>query len=114
MANGILAKNGAACTLFSKLQYEYEIELLTLGAAPFYNQRRLPVLLGGGSFDAPNGTKLRYVQGLLPGTPREMPVPHAELTLKVARTTADLAAKPAVAATPGAEALRYRPMVERR
>ncbi len=82
MSNGILAKNGTGCTLFSKLLYEYEIELLGLGAAPFYNQRHLPVLIGGGAFDAPNGMKRRYIQGLLPGTPREMPVPLVELMLK--------------------------------
>jgi hypothetical protein len=81
MANGIRAKDGGACTLWSKLLYEYEIELLQMGPAPFYNQRHLPVVQGGGAFD-PNGSKLRYIQGLIPGTPREMPVPAKELGVK--------------------------------
>jgi hypothetical protein len=53
------------------LLYEKEIELLGLGAAPFYEQRRLPLITTGA-----NG---RLVAGLLPGTPREMPVPAKEL-----------------------------------
>lgn len=88
MANGVLAKNGAACTLWSLLLYENEIELLGLGPASFYNQRHLPVLqatnferIGG-----PAGTSIyngpRYIQGLIPGTPREMPVPAKELGVK--------------------------------
>jgi len=45
--------------LRTKLRYEMEIELLGLGAAPFYYRRR--------------------VDGLVTGTPREMPVPAKEL-----------------------------------
>ncbi len=45
--------------LLTKLQYEQEVELMGLGALPFYNRRR--------------------IDGLLPGTPREMPVPAREL-----------------------------------
>lgn len=81
MATGVLARTGGACTLWSLLLYEYEIELLGLGAAPFYNQRHLPVLvatawarIGSGIYNGP-----RYIQGLIPGTPREMPVPAKEL-----------------------------------
>jgi hypothetical protein len=84
MANGVLAKNGGACTLWSLLLYEYEIELMGLGPAPFYHQRHLPVLLataferiGTGIYNGP-----RYIQGLIPGTPREMPVPAKELGVK--------------------------------
>jgi len=52
------AGEGAA-GLLAKLQYEQEIELMGLGALPFYNRRR--------------------IDGLLTGTPREMPVPAKEL-----------------------------------
>jgi len=45
--------------LTSRLHYEMEIELLGLGAASYYLRRR--------------------VDGLIPGTPREMPVPAKEL-----------------------------------
>ncbi|MEW5918959.1 MAG: hypothetical protein AB1762_21325, partial [Gemmatimonadota bacterium] len=45
--------------LLQKLQYEQEMELMGLGALPFYNRRR--------------------IDGLLTGTPREMPVPAKEL-----------------------------------
>ena len=45
--------------LLSKLYYEQEIEVMGLGALPFYNRRR--------------------VDGLITGTPREMPVPAREL-----------------------------------
>jgi hypothetical protein len=96
MTNGRLAKNGNTCSLWSMLLYEYELELLGLGPAPFYNQRHLPVLLAtawervstcataaactlnpNSIFNGP-----RYIQGLLPGTPREMPVPYKELGVK--------------------------------
>lgn len=81
MSNNKLAKNGAACTLWSVLNYEYEIELLGLGPAPYWHQRGMPPVIatnweqmGTGIYNGP-----RYVQGLLPGTPREMPVPAKEL-----------------------------------
>lgn len=84
MANGKLAKNGGACTLWSVLLYEYEVELLGLGPAPFYHQRHMPVVqatnwerIGTGIY---NGA--RFIQGLIPGTPREMPVPAKELGVK--------------------------------
>ena len=85
MTNGRLAKNGGPCTLWSVLLYELEIELLGLGAAAYYNQRHLPVLLATNweRIGGPGGTSIyngpRYIQGLLPGTPREMPVPAKEL-----------------------------------
>jgi len=88
MTNGLLAKNGNPCTLWSMLLYEYELELLGLGPAPFYNQRHLPVLLATSweRIGGPSGTSIyngpRYIQGLLPGTPREMPVPYKELGVK--------------------------------
>ncbi len=53
------AGEGAA-SLTTKLIYEQEIELLGLGPSPFYQRRRVP-------------------NGLLVGTPREMPVPAKEL-----------------------------------
>lgn len=80
MSNGLQAKDGAACSLWAKLLYEKEVELLGLGPAPFWEQRRLPVTVGGG-FAGDNSPK-RVIQGLLPGTPREMPVPYKELGVK--------------------------------
>jgi starch-binding outer membrane protein, SusD/RagB family len=80
MANGKLAKDGSACTLWSMLIYEKEIELPGLGPAAFWEERRLPVIIGGGF--AGDNSPLRVIQGLLPGTPREMPVPAKELGVK--------------------------------
>ena len=80
MSNGKLAKDGGACTLWSMLLYEKEVELPGLGPAPFWEQRRLPVVIGGG-FAGDNSPR-RVIQGLLPGTPREMPVPYKELGVK--------------------------------
>jgi hypothetical protein len=97
MSNGKLAKDGTACTLWSELLYEYEIELLQMGPAPYWNQRRLPPVLAT-AWERATGCRKpatgcttnpntifngpRYVQGLLPGTPREMPVPAKELAIK--------------------------------
>jgi hypothetical protein len=60
--------------LTTKLQYEQDIELLGLGASPFYNRRRLPncTQTAGGP----------CVGGLRAGTPHEMPVPAKELGVK--------------------------------
>lgn len=52
------AGEGAA-SLLAKLNYENEIELMGIGPIPFYNRRRL--------------------DGLVTGTPAEMPVPAVEL-----------------------------------
>jgi len=95
MANGKLAKDGTACTLWSELLYEYEIELLQMGPSSFWNERRLPVVKATAWERAtgcrttpctPNPNTIfngpRYIQGLLPGTPREMPVPAKELAIK--------------------------------
>ena len=49
--------------LLNILYYEQDVELLGLGASPFYNRRRL-------------------AGGLRPGTPHEMPVPAKELGVK--------------------------------
>jgi starch-binding outer membrane protein, SusD/RagB family len=56
------AAEGAA-SLLQKLNYEQELELLGLGASPFYFRRRQD-------------------NGLLTGTPREMPVPAKELGIR--------------------------------
>jgi hypothetical protein len=48
-----------ATSLLTKLQYEQEIELMGVGSIPFYNRRR--------------------INGLITGTPHEMPVPAREL-----------------------------------
>lgn len=57
-----LASDGAA-ELMNKLHYEQEVELLGLGASPFYNRRRV-------------------ANGLRTGTPAEMPVPAKELGVR--------------------------------
>jgi hypothetical protein len=80
MANGQKAKDGTPCTLWAMLLYEKEIEEPGLGPVPFWEQRRLPVIIGGG-FSGDNSPR-RVIQGLLPGTPREMPVPYKELGVK--------------------------------
>ncbi len=49
----------SAASLLAKLNYENEIEMIGLGSVPYYNRRRL--------------------DGLITGTPREMPVPALEL-----------------------------------
>jgi hypothetical protein len=93
MSNNKLAKDGGICTIFSKLLYELEVELLQMGPAGYLNQRRLPVLLSTAWERSPgcvpinpcpnrNTNGARYIQGLLPGTPREMPVPAKELGVK--------------------------------
>jgi hypothetical protein len=64
MSNSKLAKDGSPCSLWSMLLYEQEIEALALGPAPFYNQRRLPVIVGGGF--AGDNSPLRVIAGLLP------------------------------------------------
>lgn len=51
-------------SLLAKLQYENEIELLGLGPSSYYFRRKIAT------------------GGLLPGTPREMPVPAKELAVK--------------------------------
>jgi hypothetical protein len=80
MSTGMKAKDGTPCTLWSMLIYEKEIELPGLGPAPFWEERRLPVIIAGG-YAGDNSPK-RVIQGLLPGTPREMPVPYKELGVK--------------------------------
>jgi hypothetical protein len=80
MSTGFLSKNAATpCTLFAKLLYEKEVELLGVGPSPYYEQRRLPFIATCGTTAPCNG---RHVAGLLPGTPREMPVPAKELDIK--------------------------------
>jgi len=94
MANNVLAKDGTACTLWSVLLYENEIETLGFGPAPYWNQRHLPnVAATNWEQSLPgaicNGATppciwngARWIQGLLTGTPREMPVPYKELGVK--------------------------------
>jgi hypothetical protein len=80
MSNGKQAKDGNACSLWAMLIYEKEIELPGLGPAPFWEERRLPVIIGGGW--AGDNSPRRVIAGLLPGTPREMPVTYKELGVK--------------------------------
>lgn len=57
------AAGDGATVLLARLDYENDIELLSMGASTFYNRRRV-------------------TNGLLVGTPREMPVPAKELGVK--------------------------------
>ena len=70
MSTGKKAKDGTACSLWSMLLYEKEVELLGQGPLPFYEQRRLPVIIGGGY--AGDNSPVRVIAGLLPGTPRDV------------------------------------------
>jgi len=95
MSNGKLAKDGTACTLWSELLYEDEIELLQMGPASYWNQRRLP-LVKATAWERATACRTtpctqnpntifngpRYIQGLVPGTPREAPVPAKELAIQ--------------------------------
>lgn len=90
--DGVLAKNGGLCTRWSKLLYELEIELLQLGPAHFWHHRHLPVVQAT-AWERASGcvpvnpcpnrqtNAVRYIQGLIPGTAREIPVPAKELAI---------------------------------
>jgi len=97
MTNGKLAKDGSPCTLWSKLLYEQDIEYLEMGPVGFWHQRELPVVKAT-AWERATGCRKpatgcavnansiyngpRFIQGLLPGTARELPVPAKELALK--------------------------------
>src|SRR3989442_731498 len=65
----------AAPALIAALQYEQEIEFKGQGVDPFFHRRR------SGSNAAAGGGRPAYVDGLIPGTPRHMPVPAKELDI---------------------------------
>jgi hypothetical protein len=59
--------------LITALQYEQEIEFMGQGPTPFFNRRR-------SGYNAPaSGGRPEYVDGLIVGTPRHMPVPAKEM-----------------------------------
>ncbi|OLC10233.1 MAG: hypothetical protein AUH41_03265 [Gemmatimonadetes bacterium 13_1_40CM_66_11] len=61
--------------LIAALQYEQEIEFMGQGVTPFFNRRR-------SGYNAPaGGGRPAYVDGLITGTPRHMPVPAKELDI---------------------------------
>jgi len=64
--------------LLAALQYEQEIEFMGQGPTPFFNRRR-----SGFNGTLPGGTQTGadrvYVDGLIVGTPRHMPVPALEM-----------------------------------
>jgi len=72
---GLSVLTGAESTdsLIQDLQYEQEIEFMGQGSTPFFNRRR------SGYNAASVGGSFPYVDGLIPGTPRHMPVPAKEL-----------------------------------
>jgi len=74
---GLTALTGAEGTpaLITALQYEQEIEFMGQGVTPFFNRRR------SGYNAAAAGGRPAYVDGLIPGTPRHMPVPAKELDI---------------------------------
>lgn len=88
MATGVTYKDGSACSLWAKLLYEKEIELLGIGPTPYYEQRKLPFISTcvtiTNKIPMPGDVTCNglHVAGLLPGTPREMPVPAKELQVK--------------------------------
>jgi hypothetical protein len=72
----LTAADGAAA-LLAALQYEQEIEFMGQGPTPFFNRRR-------SGYNAPaGGGRPAYVDGLIVGTPRHMPVPAKELEVLV-------------------------------
>ncbi len=74
---GLTALTGAEGTpaLIAALQYEQEIEFMGQGVTPFFNRRR------SGYNAAAGGGRPAYVDGLITGTPRHMPVPAKELDI---------------------------------
>lgn len=63
--------------LLAALQYEQEIEFMGQGPTPFFNRRR-------SGYNAPaSGGRPEYVDGLVVGTPRHMPVPAKEMEVLV-------------------------------
>lgn len=88
MSTGVSYKDGTACSLWAKLLYEKEIELLGIGPTPYYEQRKLPFISTcitvTNKIPMPGEITCNglHVAGLLPGTPREMPVPAKELQVK--------------------------------
>src|SRR5467141_3975048 len=74
---GLTALTGAEGTpaLIAALQYEQEIEFMGQGVTPFFNRRR------SGYNAAAGGGRPAYVDGLIPGTPRHMPVPAKALDI---------------------------------
>jgi len=76
---GLSALTGAEPldTLIKDLQYEQEIEFMGQGVDPFFNRRR-------SGYNAPAaGGRPQYVDGLVVGTPRHMPVPAKEMDVLV-------------------------------
>jgi len=74
---GLTALTGAEGTpaLIAALQYEQEIEFMGQGVTSFFNRRR-------SGYNAPaGGGRPAYVDGLITGTPRHMPVPAKELDI---------------------------------
>jgi starch-binding outer membrane protein, SusD/RagB family len=65
----------AAPALIAALQYEQEIEFMGQGVDAFFNRRR------SGYNAAAAGGRPPYVDGLVTGTPRHMPVPAKELDI---------------------------------
>lgn len=75
---GLTALTGAEAdtVLLDALKYEQEIEFMGQGVDPFFNRRRS----GYTAASTPAG-RPPYNEGLIPGTPRQMPVPAKEMTL---------------------------------
>lgn len=88
MSTGVSYKDGSTCSLWAKLLYEKEVELLGIGPTPYYEQRKLPFISTCITITdhVPQPGEITcnglHVAGLLPGTPREMPVPAKELQVK--------------------------------
>jgi hypothetical protein len=79
---GLSALTGAEgdSTLIAALQYEQEIEFMGQGIDPFFNRRRSGFNKAAQT-GWPNTGTPQYVDGLIVGTPRHMPVPAKELNI---------------------------------
>ena len=97
--------------LIDALKYEQEIEFMGQGATAFFNRRR-------SGYNAPAGTcpgttcgRFPYVEGLIPGTPRQMPVPAKELSLLLRSSYTFGGNKPDMVAPAGSGSNEARPTV---
>jgi len=106
-----LTGSEADTVLIDALKYEQEIEFMGQGATAFFNRRR-------SGYNAPAGTcpgtscgRFPYVEGLIPGTPRQMPVPAKELSLLLRSSYTFGGSKPDMVAPVGGGGDTRRPTV---
>jgi hypothetical protein len=78
---GLLPLTGAESdtAMYDALHYEQEIEFMGQGTDPFFNRRRSGYNAAAGVCPGPTCGRPAYVDGLISGTPRHMPVPAKEM-----------------------------------